>query len=149
MTRSIVKMTFSLCVVLALSVAANGQDARQRAGSAGAAAERSAPRATGKYPPSPWPFARGNPSKTGIGINYLKACLNAARCADEQARLFAQGLCSVMDGERDTFELDSLCLIDGDMRVFRGKVERLIAPTRSYYMVSHEDLNALAERAKG
>jgi hypothetical protein len=90
---------------------------------------------------------RADASKTGVGVNYLKSCLGAAARFDEQARLFSQGLCSVMDGERDVFELDSLCQVDDEMHVFRGRVERLIAPTRSYYMVVHEDLNAEQGRA--
>ena len=84
----------------------------------------------------------GVPDKTAIGVNYLKTCVHASKRADEQARLFAEGLCSVMDGERDEFELDSLCLVENEMHVFRGRVERLVASSRNYYMVSHRDLNA-------
>ena len=88
----------------------------------------------------------GEPDKIGIGVNYLKSCLEAAARHDEQASRFAQGLCAVMDGECDVFELDSLCQVAGEMHVFRGRVERLIAPSRAYYLVSHEDLNVGQQR---
>ncbi len=56
----------------------------------------------------------GDDGRTGVGANYLTACNEAFGKYSSNASEIATGIKAVLDGERDSFVEDYLCLVDGE-----------------------------------
>ena len=82
-------------------------------------------------------------AKTGIGANYLAACDAAASTGDVEAEQFAEGLRSVLRGERGSFELETACVLADEAQLVCGRVTQLADPLTRYVMVSHEVVSAV------
>ena len=82
-------------------------------------------------------------AKTGVGANYLAACDAAARTGDAEAERFAEGLRSVLRGERASFELETACVLAGETQLVCGRVTQLTDPLARYVMVSHDIVSAV------
>ena len=84
-----------------------------------------------------------DPTKTGIGVNYLVVCDDAAKGgADESAANFAAGLRDVLNGARGTFEIEVPTAVGSAVHQFRARASVLADEGRTYVLVSHEDLTA-------
>lgn len=98
-------------------------------------------------------FARANgadPSEVSEGTNYLEVCDSAAEAGLEEARTFAEGLRSVLDGRSSGFALEYPCHSPTKRRWFVARASRFLAATVGEgAVVAHEDVTErkLAEEA--
>jgi hypothetical protein len=90
--------------------------------------------------------ARHNASEeaTGVGADYLGVCEAALRAGDRRGAQFADGLRAVLDGRRRSWWLDNRVAVDGEIRLFRGRVTRVEATDGPFVMVAHTDLSTAA-----
>ncbi len=82
-------------------------------------------------------------------INYLSACDLAKGKFSQEAKIVAEGIRSVMDGEITEFLLDYPCHSPSDKRWFYMRVTRIPGDGPMRAVVSHENITALklAEQA--
>ena len=76
-----------------------------------------------------------------LGADYRLVCEKAARHADTDAGLFAQGLGAVLSGDRAAFEMQAPCPVGDELHVFRARVTRLEDPRGPWFLVSREDVS--------
>ena len=88
-------------------------------------------------------FARANgvaAQDYAEGANYLRACDSAAGAYSEEAAPFAEGIRSVLSGERDEFELEYPCHSPSERRWYIGRVTQFAADGPPRAVVSHENI---------
>jgi PAS domain S-box-containing protein len=74
------------------------------------------------------------------GANYLQACDSAAGSYSEEAAPFAEGIRSVLRGERDKFELEYPCHSPSEQRWYIGRVTQFAADGPPRAVVAHENI---------
>src|SRR5215208_4326136 len=88
-------------------------------------------------------FARANgvaAQNYAVGANYLRACDSAAGAYSEEAAPFAQGIRSVLSGQREIFELEYPCHSPSERRWFIGRVTQFAADGPPRAVVAHENI---------
>jgi PAS domain S-box-containing protein len=88
-------------------------------------------------------FARANGAVAqnyAEGANYLRTCDSAAGAYSEQAAPFAEGIRSVLSGQRDKFELEYPCHSPSEQRWFVGRVTQFAADGPPRAVVAHENI---------
>ncbi|MDQ3913194.1 MAG: PAS domain S-box protein [Actinomycetota bacterium] len=88
-------------------------------------------------------FARANGAaaqKYAEGANYLRACDSAAGAYSEEAAPFAEGIRSVLGGQREKFELEYPCHSPSERRWFIGRVTQFAAAGPPRAVVAHENI---------
>src|ERR687898_3596200 len=88
-------------------------------------------------------FARTNGAATqnyAEGANYLRACDSAAGTHSEEAAPFAEGIRSVLSGQREKFELESPCHSPSEQRWYIGRVTQFAADGPPRAVVAHENI---------
>jgi signal transduction histidine kinase len=91
----------------------------------------------------------GDPEKVSEGANYLQVCDSATGLYSEIAVAFAEGIRSVLSGERENFEMEYPCHSPTERRWFIGRVTRFSGAERPWAVVAHENITErkLAEQA--
>ncbi len=89
-----------------------------------------------------------NPEKVGVGSNYLAVCDKAEGNEGESARLFAQGLRSVIAGELASYELEYSCQSPAGQLWFYGRASRFSGSGPACVVVAHEDATDLKRAEK-
>ena len=85
-------------------------------------------------------FASANPPVPDnycLGASYLTVCNAACSDNDSDARLFSQGLASVLAGECDSYEHEYPCHSATEQRWFRAMVTRFAGIDKDRIVVSH------------
>jgi PAS domain S-box-containing protein len=88
-------------------------------------------------------FARANGAaarKYAEGANYLRVCDSAAGAYSEEAAPFADGIRSVLSGQRDKFELEYPCHSPSEQRWYIGRVTQFAADGPPRAVVAHENI---------
>jgi PAS domain S-box-containing protein len=88
-------------------------------------------------------FARANGAAAknyAEGANYLRACDSAAGAHSEEAAPFAEGIRSVLSGQREKFELEYPCHSPSERRWFIGRVTRFAGGGPPRAVVAHENI---------
>src|SRR5215208_2364430 len=88
-------------------------------------------------------FARANgvaAQTYAEGANYLRACDSAVGAHSEEAAPFAQGIRSVLSGQRDKFELEYPCHSPSQQRWYIGRVTQFAADGPPRAVVAHENI---------
>jgi PAS domain S-box-containing protein len=88
-------------------------------------------------------FARANGLAEQIyaeGANYLRACDSAAGAHSEEAAPFAEGIRSVLSGQRKKFELEYPCHSPSERRWYIGRVTQFAADGPPRAVVAHENI---------
>src|ERR671916_410369 len=86
-------------------------------------------------------FARANgvaAQNYAEGANYLWACDSAAGAHSEEAAPFAEGMRSVLSGQREEFELEYPCHSPRERRWYIGRVTQFAAGGPPRAVVAHE-----------
>ncbi len=80
--------------------------------------------------------------KVQVGVNYLQVCDEVEDEDRETARRFADGIRSVMRGEREFFDLEYPCHSPDQKRWFVGRVTRHVGQDNgsSRVVIAHEDV---------
>ncbi len=78
------------------------------------------------------------PGSFGVGTNYLQVCRNAQGDRSDEAPAFTQGLLDVLQGRRDTFELQYPCHSLTEQRWFMATVSRLQGCEPARAVVAHQ-----------
>ncbi len=87
-------------------------------------------------------FARANgvaAQNYAEGANYLRACDSAAGTHSEEAAPFAEGIRSVLSGQREKFELEYPCHSPSERRWYIGKVTQFAGGGPPRAVVAHEN----------
>jgi PAS domain S-box-containing protein len=87
-------------------------------------------------------FARANGATTqnyAEGANYLLACDSATGAHSEEAAPFAQGIRSVLSGQREKFELEYPCHSPNERRWYIGRVTQFAGGGPPRAVVAHEN----------
>jgi PAS domain S-box-containing protein len=87
-------------------------------------------------------FARANgvaAQNYAEGANYLRACDSAAGAHSEEAAPFAEGIRSVLSGQREEFELEYPCHSPSERRWYIGRVTQFAAGGPPRAVVAHEN----------
>ena len=87
-------------------------------------------------------FARANGAAAqnyAEGANYLQACDSAAGAHSEEATPFAEGIRSVLSGQREKFELEYPCHSPSERRWYIGKVTQFEGGGSPRAVVAHEN----------
>ena len=87
-------------------------------------------------------FARANgvdPQNYAEGANYLRACDSAAGAHSEEAAPFAEGIRSVLSGQREEFELEYPCHSPSERRWYIGRVTQFAGGGPPRAVVVHEN----------
>jgi PAS domain S-box-containing protein len=74
------------------------------------------------------------------GANYLEVCDSATGAYSEEAAPFAEGIRSVLSGQRKKFELEYPCHSPSEQRWFIGRVTPFAAGGPPQAVVAHEDI---------
>jgi PAS domain S-box-containing protein len=88
-------------------------------------------------------FARANglaAQTYAEGANYLRACDSAAGAHSEEAAPFAEGIRSVLSGQRKKFELEYPCHSPSERRWYIGRVTQFAANGPPRAVVAHENI---------
>src|SRR5215203_5792761 len=88
-------------------------------------------------------FARANglaAQTYAEGANYLRACDSAADAHSEEAAPFAEGIRSVLSGQRKKFELEYPCHSPSEQRWYIGRVTQFAADDPPRAVVAHENI---------
>jgi PAS domain S-box-containing protein len=88
-------------------------------------------------------FARANGAAAqdyAEGANYLRACDSAVGAHSDEAAPFAEGIRSVLNGERAKFELEYPCHSPSERRWYIGRVTRFAADGPPRAVVAHENI---------
>ena len=76
-----------------------------------------------------------------LGVNYFALCESGgAGFSSADARSFVAGMCRVLAGELEVFELEYACPGPGQQRWFRGRVTRFPGQQRKLLLVPHDDI---------
>src|SRR5918997_1067213 len=73
------------------------------------------------------------------GANYLRACDSAAGAHSEEAAPFAEGIRSVLSGQREEFELEYPCHSPSERRWYIGRVTQFAGGGSPRAVVAHEN----------
>jgi PAS domain S-box-containing protein len=98
-------------------------------------------------------FALTNPpceeARSGVGANYLEVCDRASGRYSEEAAGFADGIRSVLRGERDSFSVEYPCHSPNEKRWFVARVTRFAGEGPTRVVVAHDNITErkLAEEA--
>lgn len=87
-------------------------------------------------------FARANgvaAQNYAEGANYLRACDSAAGTHSEEAAPFAEGIRSVLSGQREKFELEYPCHSPSERHWYIGKVTQFAGGGPPRAVVAHEN----------
>src|SRR5215212_1503291 len=87
-------------------------------------------------------FARANgvaAQNYAVGANYLRACDSAAGAYSEEAAPFAEGIRSVLSGQREIFKLEYPCHSPSERRWYIGKVTQFAGGGPPRAVVAHEN----------
>jgi PAS domain S-box-containing protein len=87
-------------------------------------------------------FARANgvaAKNYAEGANYLRACDSAAGAHSEEAAPFAEGIRSVLSGQREKFELEYPCHSPSERRWYIGRVTQFASGGPPRAVVAHEN----------
>jgi PAS domain S-box-containing protein len=87
-------------------------------------------------------FARANglaAQTYAEGANYLRTCDSAAGAHSEEAAPFAEGIRSVLSGQRKKFELEYPCHSPSERRWYIGRVTRFAGGGPPRAVVAHEN----------
>ncbi len=87
----------------------------------------------------------GEPSRIGVGADYLRVCDASAAAGDADARGFAAGLRDVLERRRDAFDHRYLCRTPEGPRWFLARVTRSRGEGAVAVIVAHEDITAQVE----
>src|SRR5918993_1525560 len=74
------------------------------------------------------------------GANYLRACDSAAGAHSEEAAPFAEGIRSVLSGQREKFELEYPCHSPSERRWYIGRVTHFAGGGPPRAVVAHENI---------
>ena len=74
------------------------------------------------------------------GANYLRTCDSAAGAHSEEAAPFAEGIRSVLSGQREKFELEYPCHSPSERRWYIGRVTQFAADGPLRAVVAHENI---------
>src|ERR671912_804577 len=74
------------------------------------------------------------------GANYLRACDSAVGAHSEEAAPFAEGIRSVLSGQREKFELEYPCHSPSEQRWYIGRVTQFAADGPPRAVVAHENI---------
>jgi PAS domain S-box-containing protein len=74
------------------------------------------------------------------GVNYLRACEEATGDGAREAARFAEGIRSVLSGQRQEFTMNYPCRSPGERRWFVGWVARLLVGDARWAVITHEDI---------
>jgi PAS domain S-box-containing protein len=74
------------------------------------------------------------------GANYLRACDSATGAHSEEATPFAEGIRSVLSGQREKFELEYPCHSPSERRWYIGRVTQFAADGPLRAVVAHENI---------
>src|ERR671913_307143 len=88
-------------------------------------------------------FARANglaAQTYAEGANYLRACDSAAGAHSEEAAPFAEGIRSVLSGQREEFELEYPCHSPSERRWYIGRVTQFTGGGTPRAVVAHENI---------
>src|SRR5215204_6581633 len=88
-------------------------------------------------------FARANgvaAQNYAEGANYLRACDSAVGAYSEEAAPFAEGIRSVLSGQREKFELEYPCHSPSERRWYIGRVTQFAADGPPRAVVAHESI---------
>ncbi len=88
-------------------------------------------------------FARANglaAQTYAEGANYLLACDSAAGAHSEEAAPFAEGIRSVLSGQREKFELEYPCHSPSERRWYIGRVTQFAGGGTPRAVVAHENI---------
>src|SRR5919112_679645 len=88
-------------------------------------------------------FARANGAAAqnyAEGANYLRACDSATGAHSEEAAPFAEGIRSVLSGQREKFELEYPCHSPSEGRWYIGRVTQFAADGPPRAVVAHENI---------
>src|SRR5215207_4570111 len=88
-------------------------------------------------------FARANglaAQTYAEGANYLRACDSAAGAHSEEAAPFAEGIRSVLSGQREKFELEYPCPSPSERRWYIGRVTHFAGGGPPRAVVAHENI---------
>jgi len=81
-----------------------------------------------------------DPSRCGLGVDYLGVCDAAACAGDGLAEEAARGIRAVLDGQRESFSLDYPCHSPEQKRHFQMRVIRLEDGGGRRVVVAHHDV---------
>ena len=84
----------------------------------------------------------GEPSKCGVGTNYLAVCDSASGEHAEGAKAMADGIRSVLAGQRDEFVIEYPCDSPSEARWFTSKTTRFEHHNTLWLFISHEEVSA-------
>jgi PAS domain S-box-containing protein len=88
-------------------------------------------------------FARANglaAQTYAEGANYIRACDSAAGAHSEEAAPFAEGIRSVLSGQREKFELEYPCHSPSERRWYIGRVTHFAGGGPPRAVVAHENI---------
>jgi PAS domain S-box-containing protein len=88
-------------------------------------------------------FARANgiaAQNYAEGANYLRACDSAVGAYSEEAAPFAQGIRSVLSGQREIFELEYPCHSPSERRWYIGRVTHFAGGGPPRAVLAHENI---------
>ena len=74
------------------------------------------------------------------GVNYLRVCESASGDGARDAARFAEGIRSVLSGQRQEFNMDYPCHSPGERRWFVGSVVGLLVGDARWAVITHEDI---------
>ena len=85
---------------------------------------------------------QADPSRVGIGVNYLDICSRSVGSDDESAHHFRDGIRAVMSGTSDAFEMEYPCHSADQNRWFIGRVTPYIGSGSGLrkVVITHEDI---------
>ena len=79
------------------------------------------------------------------GANYLRVCDSATGAWSEEAAAFAEGIRSVLNGQREEFTLEYPCHSPHEQRRFIGRVTRFPAGGLPRAVITHENITELSK----
>lgn len=87
-------------------------------------------------------FAASNDAVGNVaeGANYLRVCESAVGKQSEDAAAFAEGIRSVLSGQREEFALEYPCHSTAEQRWFVGRVTRFPADGSPRAVIAHENI---------
>ncbi|MBV5340963.1 MAG: PAS domain-containing protein, partial [Deltaproteobacteria bacterium] len=85
---------------------------------------------------------QADPSRVGVGVNYLDICSRSVGSDDESAHHFRDGIRAVMSGASDAFEMEYPCHSADQSRWFIGRVTPYIGSGAGLrkVVITHEDI---------
>ncbi len=87
-----------------------------------------------------WIENDGDPDMDWRGVDYLGPCLAAARSGDSSAKAAAEGLCQLIAGQSDGFQVEYPCNGADEKRWFIMRARNAVVGTQNALIVTHEDI---------